>query len=130
MKFPENLKYTKDHEWLRLEGDTDLAWGSRKCAGNAQRRLPHALLFHGCFLLHADLTWIERLLPLPSRAPAYRAGRAHRDFLVNLALPAEAVKAAVRAAWGATSDAVDWPRSRVAPLVREKYATEAWNLKF
>lgn len=22
MEFPENLKYTKDHEWLRLEGDT------------------------------------------------------------------------------------------------------------
>jgi glycine cleavage system H protein len=22
MNFPENLKYTKDHEWLRVEGDT------------------------------------------------------------------------------------------------------------
>lgn len=22
MNFPENLKYTKDHEWVRLEGDT------------------------------------------------------------------------------------------------------------
>lgn len=22
MKFPENLKYTKDHEWIRIEGDT------------------------------------------------------------------------------------------------------------
>lgn len=22
MNFPENLKYTKDHEWIRLEGDT------------------------------------------------------------------------------------------------------------
>ncbi len=22
MTFPENLKYTKDHEWLKLEGDT------------------------------------------------------------------------------------------------------------
>ena len=21
MNFPENLKYTKDHEWIRLEGD-------------------------------------------------------------------------------------------------------------
>jgi glycine cleavage system H protein len=21
MKFPENLKYTKDHEWIRVEGD-------------------------------------------------------------------------------------------------------------
>lgn len=22
MKFPENLRYTKDHEWIRLEGNT------------------------------------------------------------------------------------------------------------
>lgn len=22
MNFPENLRYTKDHEWIRLEGDT------------------------------------------------------------------------------------------------------------
>jgi len=22
MNFPENLKYTKDHEWIRVEGDT------------------------------------------------------------------------------------------------------------
>ncbi len=22
MNFPENLRYTKDHEWLRMEGDT------------------------------------------------------------------------------------------------------------
>lgn len=22
MNFPENLKYTKDHEWIRIEGDT------------------------------------------------------------------------------------------------------------
>lgn len=33
MNFPENLKYTKDHEWIRLEGDiayigiTDFAQG-------------------------------------------------------------------------------------------------------
>jgi len=24
MTFPENLKYTKDHEWIRLEGDTGI----------------------------------------------------------------------------------------------------------
>ena len=24
MNFPENLRYTKDHEWVRLEGDTAL----------------------------------------------------------------------------------------------------------
>ena len=24
MKFPEHLKYTKDHEWVRVEGDTGM----------------------------------------------------------------------------------------------------------
>lgn len=115
---------------VRLQGDTDLTLDSRKFAGNAQRRLQRALLFHGCFLLRASLEWIERLLPLPSRTPAYRAGRTHRDFLVNLNLPAAAVKAALRATWGATSPRVDWPWDQVQPLAREKYAEESWNRKF
>ena len=24
MNFPENLKYTKDHEWVRIDGDTGI----------------------------------------------------------------------------------------------------------
>lgn len=114
----------------QVQGDTDLALGSRKFAGNAQRRLQRALLFHGCFLLQADLGWIERLLPLPSRQPSYRAARSHRDFLVNLDRPVAAVKDALCAAWDITTPLAEWPQARIEPLTREKYAAEAWNWRF
>ncbi|HOB99956.1 MAG TPA: lipoate--protein ligase family protein [Verrucomicrobiota bacterium] len=115
---------------VRIDGDTDLALGSRKFAGSAQRRLGHALLFHGSFLLEADIDWMERLLPLPSRQPAYRAGRRHHDFVTNLGLPPDVVKGALRSAWGAVTPLVEWPRSQVEPLVRTKYTDGSWIRKF
>src|ERR1039458_272237 len=71
-------------EW---RGQTDLAIGGLKCAGNAQRRRRRFLLFHGSFLLHLDLGLLEKILPLPSHQPDYRLNRSHSDFLVNLNLP-------------------------------------------
>lgn len=115
---------------VRLQGDTDLALGLHKFAGNAQRRLRDALLFHGCLLLDADLDWIGRLLPFPSRQPAYRAGRAHRDFVANLGLPAAAVKEAIRAVWNATAPLPAWPRAAVQTLAQTKYANPDWTRRF
>jgi len=115
---------------VRPRGETDLVLGVRKFAGNAQRRLQRAFLFHGCILLRADLGWIERLLPMPSREPAYRAGRPHREFVVNLEIPVPAVKAAIRAAWGAESPLESWPRTEIQSLLREKYEDPRWNQKF
>src|ERR1035438_178331 len=56
-------------EW---RGQTDLAIGGLKFAGNAQRRRRSFLLFHGTFLLHLDLSLVEKALPMPSRQPDYR----------------------------------------------------------
>src|ERR1035438_3567117 len=67
-------------EW---RGQTDLAIGGLKCAGNAQRRRRRFLLFHGSFLLHLDLGLLEKILPLPSHQPDYRLNRSHSDFLVK-----------------------------------------------
>lgn len=97
------------HRTLAVLGHTDLALVDPrrpdsvplKCSGNAQRRRRRFILFHGTFLLHFDLALVEELLPLPSRQPAYRQSRSHADFLVNLELPAETVKAALRRAWKA-----------------------------
>ncbi len=114
---------------VRRRGDTDLAIGERKFSGNAQRRGRRALLYHGSLLLDFDLELISALLPAPSREPDYRAGRAHRDFLMNLRVPAEAVKAALRRVWGAEEAAADWPAARVAELVAGKYSQTGWNFR-
>lgn len=95
---------------IEVQGHTDLTLVAHysspvtalKFSGNAQRRRRRFILFHGTFLLNFNLALISELLPLPSRQPDYRQSRRHADFLTNLNLPAETVKAALRRAWAAT----------------------------
>ena len=84
---------------VSVRGDTDLALGDRKFCGNAQRRKQGWLLFHGSILLDLDLHLLEELLPIPDRQPEYRNQRSHRDFLLNLARPAEEIQAAFARDW-------------------------------
>jgi len=111
-------------------GFTDLALGPLKFSGNAQRRKRRALLFHGTFLLGLDLDRIERLLPMPTKQPAYRERRPHRDFLTNVSLSAAAVKGALRQCWNANEPVAEIPFSEIARLVRCKYSQDAWNRRW
>ncbi|HZT21732.1 MAG TPA: lipoate--protein ligase family protein [Verrucomicrobiae bacterium] len=113
-----------------VRGYTDLAWGNKKFSGNSQRRHKKFLLFHGAFLLRFDLELIAELLPMPSRQPAYRENRSHREFLRNLDLPPETVKAALRQVWNARTSLLRPPWERIAALTREKYSLREWNFKF
>jgi lipoate-protein ligase A len=113
-----------------VRGHTDLAIGDQKFAGNSQRRRRNHLLFHGTFLLECDLNLISELLPMPSLEPDYRGNRSHLDFVMNLQVPAERVKAALQAEWEATEPLANPPLAAMAALARERYATEEWNLKF
>ena len=114
-------------EW---RGHTDLAIGGLKFCGNAQRRHRRFLLFHGSFLLHLDISLVEKALPLPSRQPDYRVNRSHADFLMNLRVSDQNLKAALAKTWGATGRLEPIPFDQVTRLAREKYAREEWNLKF
>ena len=114
-------------EW---RGQTDLAIGGLKFAGNAQRRRRRFLLFHGSFLLHLDLSLVEKALPQPSRQPDYRINRSHSDFLINLNIPPYNLKAALARAWNATEPLAPIPFAQITRLASEKYALDEWNLKF
>jgi len=113
---------------VEVKGCTDLTLGGLKFSGNAQRRKRHALIFHGTFLLHFDLSLMDRFLQMPSRQPDYRAGRAHDRFLMNLDVAASALQDALREAWGAHTTLSDVPECQ--RLIEEKYARDDWNLKF
>jgi lipoate-protein ligase A len=113
-----------------IRGHTDLAFGHLKFSGNSQRRHKGFLLFHGTFLLNFDLPLIGEFLKFPSRQPDYRDGRSHEDFLMNLNLPAVAIKVALKKEWGADSPLENPPLERISKLSREKYATREWNFKF
>jgi lipoate-protein ligase A len=115
---------------IAIRGHTDLAIGGRKFSGNSQRRRKHFLLFHGTFLLNFDLTLIGDLLQMPSKQPEYRESRAHSDFLTNINVSDEKVKAALQMAWDAGPPLINPPQEKITALAREKYSTNEWNFKF
>ena len=115
---------------IAVRGHTDLTIGGLKFSGNSQRRKKDFLLFHGTFLLDFDLALVGELLRMPSKQPDYRQGRGHGEFLTNLKLPADTVKAALIKSWNATEELKDFPKSKIQKLAREKYLTGEWNLKF
>ena len=114
---------------VELQGHTDLAIGGLKFSGNAQRRKRRAVLFHGTFLLQFDIALIEQVLRPPSKQPGYRQGRAHREFLLNLNVPAQAVTAALRETWQAVEELKEFQDQQTRRLVEQRYSTAAWNLK-
>lgn len=69
---------------ISTEESGDLMIGDRKVGGLALKRARDAMLLHGTLLVAADILLLSRLLLHPLREPAYRCGRPHADFLVNL----------------------------------------------
>lgn len=115
---------------IQRKGHTDLAVGGLKFCGNAQRRRKEFLLFHGSFLLHADIEMMERVLPLPSRQPDYRLNRSHSEFLMNLRVSPRTLKAALAQTWQALEPLPSVPLDQVELLAEQKYKSTAWNFKF
>jgi lipoate-protein ligase A len=115
---------------ISVRGHTDLCVGDVKFAGNSQRRRKNFLLFHGTLLLNCNLDLVSELLLMPSQQPDYRAGRSHKDFVTNLDMPAEKVKAALAQFWGANDEFKNPPFGEIKKLAQEKYSTREWNFKF
>jgi len=65
-------------------GISDLCLGDRKIAGTSLRLWRSRVLFQVAVLVDVDVALLERYLAEPSRAPGYRAGRSHRDFVTTL----------------------------------------------
>jgi lipoate---protein ligase len=114
---------------IQVQGHTDLATGGLKFSGNSQRRRRKFLLFHGTFLLNFDLKLIGELLRMPSLQPDYRQGRSHGEFVTNLKLPADEVKAALQKTWNTSRSFSRDLRSEITKLVEQKYSKPEWNRK-
>ena len=115
---------------MTIEGFSDLAIGGLKCSGSAQRRKRRCVLFHGTFLLDFDIRLVERVLAMPVRQPPYREHRSHREFLINLKIPARTVKKTLASAWSATETFAHVPFKEIERLANDIYSSDAWNLKF
>lgn len=77
------------------QGTSDLTWQGRKFSGNSLRCKQDGILYHGTLLVDAPLEMITRCLKMPPRQPDYRRERSHDDFLINLNVPMDALKAAL-----------------------------------
>lgn len=115
---------------IEVEGLSDLACGTLKFSGSAQRRRRRFILFHGTFLLDFDISIIQKLLPLPRKQPAYRNNRPHQDFLTNLNLPSNVVKEALRRHWKAAEPLETVPSQKIDQLIEQKYKQAVWNFKY
>ncbi len=132
----EAIQTIAGNSTIQVHGHTDLAVCDsssgvfKKFSGNSQRRHKNFLLFHGTFLLNFDLKRIGEFLKFPSRQPDYRDNRSHDDFITNVNLSADAVKAALKKVWKAEQSLQNPPLERISKLAREKYSTPEWNMKF
>lgn len=88
-------------EIVSVQGISDLAIDGRKICGNSQRWLRMAFLHHGTILYDFDLARLDRYLKHPSRAPDYRHGRTHLDFVANFLRPREELVRRLSQAWNA-----------------------------
>jgi lipoate-protein ligase A len=114
---------------VEILGLGDLTIDRRKFSGSAQRRLRTHFLVHATILYRFPLDLVARYTNPPRRQPAYRAGRAHDDFLTNLALPREDIVQAISAAWlgpERTAAPANVPEELTRQLVATKYADPAW----
>ncbi len=112
---------------VEVHGHCDLAVDGLKFSGNSQRRKERFLLFHGTFLLSLNIGMMERVLRPPSKQPAYRKNRTHRDFLMNLGVLPESVKRVLSEAWKVSESNGRPSGQRIRELVLGRYGRPEWH---
>lgn len=110
-------------------GTSDLVLGLQKVSGNSLRCRRRSLLYHGTLLHDFPLELVAACLAEPPRAPDYRAGRPHGEFVANLPASESDLRRAIATAWGASEPIVEWPREMVEKLIRERYEAQEWNFR-
>ncbi len=111
---------------VERRGTSDLAVGERKFSGNSLRVRRNWLLYHGTLLYGFPLRTLDLCLGTPPRQPAYRAGRRHSHFVINLPLDATTLRTIICEAFGVTERATVWPEQLTARLVVEKFGSPQW----
>ena len=116
-------------ERITPAGISDIALGSLKVSGNAQRRQKHFILHHGTLLYNADIHIVKRYLREPGDRPEYRGERNHDDFITNLDLSRKNLVQGIASQFGAdgaTTDIAEPWVQQTRNLAEEKYEVESW----
>ena len=114
---------------VEVRGSGDLTIGGRKFSGSAQRRLRRRLMVHATIMHGLAIGKIARYLQTPARQPAYREGRTHEEFLMNIPLRRRILIESIRSAWPHSTlltAASDVPPDRFETLRAERFADRSW----
>jgi len=114
------------HEAVSLSGISDLTIRNLKFSGNAQRRMKRFVLFHGTFMIEMEIPLIEKALSHPPEEPAYRGGRSHESFLMNLSCSSSVLRSAMQRAWSANVSLSQIPCGQIEKLALNRYSDEQW----
>lgn len=112
-----------------IQGTSDLTIKGQKFSGNSLRCKRNWMIYHGTMICDLEIDLIANCLGEPIRQPEYRSKRDHRNFLVQLKTTVDSLKASIAKVWSAKTGDYAWPQTLTEQLVKEKYATEAWNRK-
>lgn len=113
----------------RHRGVSDLAVNGLKISGNAQKRRRRSILHHGTLLYAFDAALLDRYLFEPADQPAYRRGRPHAQFVMNLPLASSELKQMVCEAFGVSSPPeglTGAEQQETRRLAAEKYLSPDW----
>lgn len=111
-------------------GTSDVVVGDQKVSGNSLRLRRRNLLYHGTLLYAFPLEAISRYLVMPPRMPSYRAAREHQDFVTNLTISGQALRAALVQSWQAHVAKTTFPLKRMQRLAEEKFSQPEWNAQW
>jgi len=91
-KVIQSLQKQNIHSVFKPISDLAIVSSQKKFSGNAQKRSKNFILHHGTILYGFQLDLIHRYLKMPKDVPEYRKGRAHLDFVTNIAFNKENFK--------------------------------------
>jgi len=111
-----------------FEGTSDLTWQGRKFSGNSLRCKRNHLLYHGTVLYGFPVERIGEYLRTPPRAPQYRGGRNHADFVTNVPIDSALLRSSLCRVFHADTPLLDGPRDLIRRLMDERYGRESWHL--
>jgi lipoate-protein ligase A len=113
-------------------GISDIAVDGFKISGTAQKRKRNSILHHGTLLYAFDAAAMDTYLKHPQAQPDYRVDRSHADFVRQLPLNGDELRALICGAFdvnGPATDPTGAELDHARTLAAEKYATDAWTFR-
>ena len=113
---------------VQARGLSDLALKKRNFSGSAQRWTKKAVLHHMTILFDFDIKTVSHFLSHPGHEPAWRSGRSHDEFMVNVPMEAAVMEEAILNSFHDLPMTADLEKSQIEAAQRYawRYVEKGW----